>query len=185
MVPRGGEDRDRRPRTQVLPGGLEDTGEGKLNRPDESEEGASDMDGSPEAFLAEIHAHQREAEEALIRGDVEPRLQMWSHEDPVSVFAAVGPTASGWEQLEPMFRSVASRLSGGGDVDYDVTACDVGEDMAWTAGFLRFATSMDGGPVRPYVLRITHIYRREGDDWKVVHEHSNWEEAKHDRDQPT
>ena len=78
-------------------------------------------------------------------------------------------------RLEPMFRSVASRLSGGRDVDYDVTVWDVGEDMAWTAGFLRFATSMDGGAIRPYLLRITHIYRREGDDWKVVHEHSNWE----------
>jgi ketosteroid isomerase-like protein len=133
------------------------------------------MDGSREAFLGEIHAQQREAEQALIRGDVEPRLRMWSHEDPVSVFAAVGPSASGWEQLEPMFRSVASRLSGGGDVDYDVTVWDFGEDMAWTAGFLRFATCMDGGPIRPYLLRITHIYRREGDDWKVVHEHSNWE----------
>jgi ketosteroid isomerase-like protein len=136
------------------------------------------MDGSREAFLGEIHAQQREAEEALIRGDVEPRLQMWSHEDPVSVFAAVGPSASGWKQLEPMFRSVASRLSGGGDVDYDVTVWDVGEDTAWTAGFLRFATSMDGGPIRPYLLRITHIYRREGEAWKVVHEHSNWEDGK-------
>jgi hypothetical protein len=33
-------------------------------------------------------------------------------------------------------------------------------------------------------VAVTHIYRREGDDWKVVHEHSKWEGARRDRDQP-
>jgi ketosteroid isomerase-like protein len=47
--------------------------------------------------------------------------------------------------------------------------------MAWTAGFLRFVTSMDGGPPSPYKLRITHVYRREEGEWKIVHEHSNFE----------
>lgn len=35
----------------------------------------------------------------------------------------------------------------------------------------------DGGPLTRYTLRITHVYRREGGEWKVVHEHSNWEPA--------
>ena len=52
---------------------------------------------------------------------------------------------------------------------------DVDGDMAWTAGFLRFVTSMDGGPPSPYKLRITHVYRREEGEWKIVHEHSNFE----------
>ncbi|HJP66285.1 MAG TPA: nuclear transport factor 2 family protein [Actinomycetota bacterium] len=128
-----------------------------------------------ESFRSLISALQHEAEASLIRGDVEPRLRMWSHRDPVSLFAAVGPSKSGWDELGPTFRSVAARLSGGHDLTYELTAFDVSEDMAWTAGFLRFAVSMDGGPMQPYVLRITHVYRREGGEWKVVHEHSNFE----------
>jgi ketosteroid isomerase-like protein len=131
--------------------------------------------GKREAFLNEVSSRQHAAESALIRGDVRPRLAMWSHHEPVAIFAAVGPSRTGWPQLEPMFRSVAARLSGGGEVTYEVLAFDVDGDMAWTAGFLRFVTSMLGGPPSPYTLRITHIYRREEGEWKIVHEHSNFE----------
>jgi ketosteroid isomerase-like protein len=128
-----------------------------------------------ESFRTGISQQQHEAEAALVRGDVGPRLEMWSHQDPVSLFAAVGPSKSGWGELEPTFRSVASRLSGGRDVEYEIMEFDVTRDMAWTAGFARFFVSMDGGPLIHRTLRITHVYRREGDEWKVVHEHSNFE----------
>ena len=128
-----------------------------------------------ESFRNQISSRQHAAEEALIRGEVEPRLQMWSHRDPVAVFAGVGPSRTGWDELEPMFRAVAARLSGGHDVRYEILAIDVAENMAWTAGFLRFVTSMDGAPPASYTLRITHVYRREGGEWKIVHEHSNFE----------
>ena len=127
------------------------------------------------SFRTMISEHQQEAEEALVRGDVGPRMQMWSHSDPVSLFAAVGPSKSGWNELEPTFRSVASRLSGGHDVSYEIMSFDASEDMAWTAGFVRFTVSMDGGPLTRYTLRITHVYRRESGEWRVVHEHSNFE----------
>jgi len=130
-----------------------------------------------ESFRALISERQHQAEEALVRGDVGPRLEMWSHNDPVALFAAVGVSKKGWEELEPTFQSVASRLSGGRDVSYEIMAFDVSSDMAWTAGFVRFTGTMDGGPLTRYVLRITHIYRREAGEWKVAHEHSNFEDA--------
>ena len=128
-----------------------------------------------DSFAALIAERQHHAEAALIRGDVEPRMRMWSHRDPVSLFAAVGPSKTGWDDLEPTFRSVAARLSGGHDASYEIIAFDVSADMAWTAGFGRFSTSIDGAPFRPYTLRITHVYRREAGESMVVHEHSNWE----------
>ena len=127
-----------------------------------------------ESFRAEISAKQHEAEAALVRGDVGPRLRMWSHEDPVSLFAAVGASRSGWGELQPTFESVAARLSGGHDAHYELMTYDVSGDMAWTAGFLRFTGTMDGGPETRYALRLTNVYRREGGEWKVVHEHSDF-----------
>jgi ketosteroid isomerase-like protein len=129
----------------------------------------------PDSFRTMISQRQHEAEAALIRGDVGPRMKMWSHHDPVSLFAAVGPSKAGWDELEPTFHAVASRLSGGRDVTYEIMAFDVGGDMAWTAGFVHMTVSMDGGPLTRYTLRITHVYRREAGEWKVVHEHSNFE----------
>jgi ketosteroid isomerase-like protein len=109
---------------------------------------------------------------------------MWSHHDPVTLFAAVGPTKAGWADLEPTFRAVAARLSGGRDVRYDLLAFDVEGDVAWTAGVARFVVSMDGGRPAPLVIRLTHSYRREGGTWKVVHEHSDFQPPDHETPPP-
>ena len=137
------------------------------------------LDAEHERFRAIVLEHQHEGESALVRGDVEPRLRLWSHHDPVTLFAAVGPTKAGWHDLEPTFRAVATRLSGGRDVRYDLIAFDVSGDVAWSAGIARFEVSMDGAPVAPVVIRLTHAYRREDGVWKVVHEHSDFQPADH------
>jgi ketosteroid isomerase-like protein len=133
----------------------------------------------PKAFSTLISQRQHEAEEALVSGDVGPRLQMWSHDDPVTLFAGLGPSKSGWDELEPTFRSVASRLTGSSDVTYELISSAVSGDIAWTIGFSRFTVSIDGGPLTRHTLRLTHLYRRESDDWKVVHEHSDFQPADH------
>jgi ketosteroid isomerase-like protein len=133
-----------------------------------------------ETFRTKISEQQHEAEEALVHGDVMPRLRMWSHRDPVTLFAALGPSRSGWSQLEPMFRSVAARVSGGHDVTYELISYEVSEDIAWTVGVSRFTVSIDGGPITRRALRLTHLYRREAGEWKVVHEHSDFQPADHE-----
>jgi ketosteroid isomerase-like protein len=132
-----------------------------------------------ETFRNLISQRQHEMEEALVRGDVGPRLQMWSHNDPVTLFAALGASKTGWDELEPMFHSVASRVSGGHDVTYEIVSFDVSGDLAWTVGFSRFTASIDTGPFTRYTLRVTHLYRREGGEWKIVHEHSDFQPADH------
>ena len=140
----------------------------------------SEPDFDREAFRAFVEHAQHEGESALVRGQVEPRLEMWSHHDPVSLFAAVGPTKAGWAELEPTFRAVAARLSGGRDVRYDLLAFDVSGDVAWSAGVARFVVSMDGRPATPMVIRLTHAYRFEDGAWKVVHEHSDFQRPDHE-----
>lgn len=132
-----------------------------------------------ETFGTLISQQQHDAEEALVGGDVGPRLRMWSRRDPVTLFAALGPSKSGWSELEPMFHSVASRVSGGHDLTYELISFDVSGDLAWTVGFSRFTVSIDSGPLTRYTLRLTHLYRREGGEWKVVHEHSDFQPADH------
>ena len=131
-------------------------------------------------FKAFVEERQHEGEAALVSGDVGPRLELWSHHDPVTLFAAVGPTKAGWSELEPTFRAVAARLSGGRDVRYDLLAFDVSGDVAWSAGVARFDVSMDDGPITPTVIRLTHAYRREDGAWKVVHEHSDFQPPDHE-----
>ena len=34
--------------------------------------------------------------------------------------------------------------------------------------------SIDGGPVQENVLRVTHVFRRENGEWKIVHRHGDF-----------
>jgi ketosteroid isomerase-like protein len=124
-------------------------------------------------FLATFIPRQVEAEKAIHDGDVEPRLALWTRREPVTLFGAWGPCKSGWDELERTFRWVASRFSGGRGYELEIVAADVSGDMAYTVGYERSSSSVDGGPVTPNVLRVTHIYRREGGEWRIVHRHGD------------
>jgi ketosteroid isomerase-like protein len=97
----------------------------------------------------------------------------------VSLFAAVGPSQAGWAVIEPTFRSVAARLSGGRDVTYELVAGEMNGDVARSAGIARFVVSMDGRPPEPMAVRLTTAFRRESGDWKIVHEHSDFRPPEH------
>ncbi len=62
-------------------------------------------------FLTKTLARQVEEEEAFHNGDVTPRLEMWSTQDPVTVFGAAVPCKSGWDEVSRAFRWMASRFS--------------------------------------------------------------------------
>jgi hypothetical protein len=42
-----------------------------------------------------------------------------------------------------------------------------------TVGYEHASFSMDGGPVAPLTLRVTHVHRREDGEWKIVHRHAD------------
>ncbi|MGZ4147974.1 MAG: hypothetical protein ACXVPL_09760 [Actinomycetota bacterium] len=53
-------------------------------------------------FLASVLPRLTEADTALHNGDPAPRLALWSHNDPVTVFGAALST-SGWAEVASVF----------------------------------------------------------------------------------
>lgn len=133
------------------------------------------MDGHAE-FMAFL-SRQTEAEEAMVHGDVAPRLALWSRRDPVSLLGAWGPNKSGWAELERTFGWVAERLGGATyrDFRFDVEVAEVSADghMAYSVGFERFTEILADGEAKPWTVRVTHVYRLEGGEWKIVHRHGD------------
>jgi ketosteroid isomerase-like protein len=124
-----------------------------------------------ESFLAEMLPQQRAAEQAIHNGDAEPRIALWSRTDPVTVFGAK-VSASGWTDLEPMFRKVASWFSDSTEYAFEVIAAGASSDLAYTIGYEHNRVKVDGQP-RSYTLRVTHVYRREDGQWRIVHRHAD------------
>lgn len=129
------------------------------------------MSTETEAFLAEMIPRQRAADHAIHSGNVEPRLAVWSRNNPVTLFGA-GLSGSGWEQLEPVFHQVASWFSDAASFDLEIIAAGVSGDLAYTVGYEHTTTKVQGAP-RQYTLRVTHVYRREDGEWKIVHRHAD------------
>ena len=125
-----------------------------------------------EQFLATMLPRQRSAEQALHGGDVEPRLAQWTRRDPVTLFGAK-LSATGWAALEPAFRTVASWFSDSVEYEFDVIAAGASGDLAYTVGYEHNRVTVDGQP-RTYTLRVTHVYRREDGEWKIVHRHGDF-----------
>jgi len=113
-----------------------------------------------------------EAERAMHDGDAEPRIALWSRHDPVTLLGAEVPIRSGWAELEPVFRWVASRFTGVIDYRMELHACQAIGDMGYTVAF-EHVTSRVHGETRQYTLRATHVWRREDGEWKIVHRHGD------------
>ena len=125
-----------------------------------------------EAFLDETLARQLPAEEALHNGDPEPRLAMWSTQDPMTLFGAA-TSVTGSDEVRPFFRVLAPRFSDCRAYRFELVAAGVSGDLAYTVGYEHSTVSIDGVPAAPYTLRVTHLYRREDGEWKIVHRHAD------------
>ncbi len=124
-----------------------------------------------EEFLAGMLPKQRAAEQAIHNGDVEPRLALWSRQDPVTLYGAK-LSGSGWAELEQMFRAVASWFTDSIAYEFEIVAAGASGDLAYTVGYEHNNVTVEGEPTT-YTLRVTHVYRREDGQWRIVHRHAD------------
>jgi ketosteroid isomerase-like protein len=76
--------------------------------------------------------------------------------------------------LSDTFRWVAGRFGPEGETIQEITTVHRSGDLAVTVGFERGPARVDGGPVIEMVIRVTHVYRCEGHEWKLVHRHADF-----------
>lgn len=73
--------------------------------------------------------------------------------------------------VEEWFGSVGTDTIG---VEFDEVRTETGEDVAAVSAFTTFrGISAAGEELRSMNNRLTWILRREGDGWKIVHEHTS------------
>jgi ketosteroid isomerase-like protein len=129
-------------------------------------------DSELDDFLSTTLARQIEADRALHNGDPEPRLALWSRNDPVTVVGAAR-SATGWDEVSQLFRWLGTRFSNCDSFTFDLLVADLSGDMAYTVGYEHTSASIGGAPAEPYTLRVTHVYRRENGEWKIAHRHAD------------
>jgi hypothetical protein len=98
--------------------------------------------GETEDFVGSVLPRLTYADTALHNGDAAPRMAIWSHNDPVTVFGAL-LNVSGWSEIEPAFEWLASRFSNG-SFEYEVIAAGASGDPACIVGIQHSTVSIGG-----------------------------------------
>jgi ketosteroid isomerase-like protein len=124
--------------------------------------------------LSKALERQDVAVTAMLNGDPGPTIDFWADSDDVTLFGAWGPIEKGHKSVTDTMRWVGSRFTGADAVDIENTVVASSGDLAYTVGFERSHVSVDGGPMRDGVLRVTHIYRRIDGEWKLMHRHADF-----------
>jgi ketosteroid isomerase-like protein len=125
------------------------------------------------SFLDATLPHHISAERAIHDGDVSPRLSTWSHADPVTLFGAGVPYRSGWRAVRAAFEWLASTFTACTDYDFELLAAGADGALAYTVGIERYRAVSSSGRAVDNEIRVTHIYRREPEGWKIVHRHGD------------
>ena len=127
--------------------------------------------------MAELDALRRMYRAALgafIRGDAGPQKRLWSGRDDVTLANPLGPPARGHDPVWAVMDAAAAQLADGDDLAYEEISFVETPDLAYELGIERGRMKLgDDDRMAPVALRVTTIFRREDDGWRIVHRHAD------------
>ncbi len=104
-------------------------------------------------------------------GNAEPTADVWSHSPTVSTAHPIGGRQVGWDEVWASWENVAS-ISAKGQVKLSDQIICLADDLAYESGIEHLDVLFAGHKIQADI-RVTNIYRREGDEWKIVHHHTD------------
>lgn len=124
-----------------------------------------------EAFLRRFE----DANTAFVNGDVSLWMPLVSHSEQTSIFGGFGGQEVGWSQIGPRYAWASAQFApSGAKVEFEYLDKHAGSDTAYTVAIERCTVRYIDRPGEfSHVLRTTMIFRREGDNWFIVHRHGD------------
>jgi ketosteroid isomerase-like protein len=115
------------------------------------------------------------AQSRFINGDPTLWKENASHADDASIFGAFGGHESGWAQVGPRNDWASGQFEESGakqNIEYFNKVAT--GDLAFTISIERQVAQIKGQTApTPRALRVTQIFRKEGDKWKLLHRHAD------------
>jgi ketosteroid isomerase-like protein len=111
----------------------------------------------------------------FVKGNPEPVKKLFSHREDVSLANPLGPPAHGWEQVAQTIERAASNFRDGEFLSAEIIERNVTPELAYAVWLEQAKAKVSGEEdiFAPIALRVTMIFRPEGDTWKVVHRHAD------------
>ena len=118
---------------------------------------------------------REEASRAFMNADIDPLERIATHVSPATIFGPTGDYVEGADKVNAANASGAKSFEpGGGKNRFEILQMAANDGIAYWAG-IQWATARMKGKIEtvPFNLRVTEVFRREGDEWKLVHRHAD------------
>jgi ketosteroid isomerase-like protein len=114
----------------------------------------------------------KESNTALMRGDIEKYKSLLTLSSDFTLMSPFGgeptrgvPNEEGMQRMGRFFKN--------GTHEQELIRAYSSPDMVVLALIERSRVEVGGLPSQDWALRVTLVYRREGDDWQLVHRHAD------------
>ncbi|HET7716920.1 MAG TPA: nuclear transport factor 2 family protein [Bauldia sp.] len=122
---------------------------------------------------AELARLSAKANAALMRGEIDEYRALVPHADDYTLMSPFGGTPTRGEELtEARWKSVG-RFFRNGTFSHQVVESYATADMVALAVIERCNVEVGGLPAQEWLLRVTLVYRRERDGWRLAHRHAD------------
>ena len=133
-----------------------------------------DANGGQSGFDRAIEAF-RQALDQYVKGDAGPALELVSRAEDVTLANPLGPPTRGPENVRMAASQAAATLRDGSVLGFEEVARYSTADLGYVVQLERVQARFVGSDttMHPITVRVTMIFRREGDTWRVVHRHAD------------
>ena len=126
----------------------------------------SDFDSAVEGFRQALHSY--------VKGDPRPALECFSRREDVTLANPLGPARRGPVEVDKAGEEGASLLRDGSIRGFEEVSRYSTSDLGYVVQVERVQARFPGNEdMVPFALRVTMIFRREEDTWKVAHRHAD------------
>jgi ketosteroid isomerase-like protein len=110
----------------------------------------------------------------ITNGNPEVYKSLYSRRDDATLANPFGPPARGWSAVSTTLDRAAANYRDGEVVGFENVSTVVGADLAYIVEIESYRARVGGSDeLTPVSIRVTTVFRREGNGWKVIHRHAD------------
>jgi len=111
---------------------------------------------------------------SYVQGDAEPLERISTHTSPATFFHPRGGYYQGSNEVISKYKDDAIAFAPGSETSFEVLQMGASDSLAFWVGIQHAQARMKGSDdVIPMDIRVTELFRREGDEWKMIHRHAD------------
>jgi ketosteroid isomerase-like protein len=128
---------------------------------------------SPNKDVDDLVRRTEEANQALVRGDIDTYVRLTRHAPDYLLMNPFGGKPSHGFADSPERRAGMKKFFKSGTLEQETVATYASDDLVVLVTIERMHGEVADIPEQDWTLRVTQVFRKNGKDWELVHRHAD------------